>query len=389
LYFVNLLQGFPFNFGKNLIGVFIPSILTVAYFTINGYKDEFAKRLMIKSLILYLIQILPFAPTFFEVFKPTQGDDFHRYYDYANYMLKHHTLYGADELWFPSQGKHYLTQPGYRYFIAAELLLFGDLYRFVEFINIVIFLVCLFCFQKVIKKVVLEKSLQLSILILTLLLTPYAIKNVLMGLSEWLTVSLLMFACYLYISRSYTGYTFFILGLVPFFRQNIVIAVVLIALWLLLHHSKKLKLIILFLIPLLLPLYHNLYYAGEWRFLVKLHQTPLINNSYPAGLDFSVIFHNLFRLIGIEVTQEGLAFHFVALIFLPFSIGIYFLLIKKLPNIRWQIFYLLITISGIIPGLLLGKDYYPRFEFISVIVIVVSYCLLIFHLPKDLRQEGI
>src|SRR5215207_2291293 len=159
LYFVTLLKGFPFNFGKNLIGVFIPPLFTVSYFTLLGYKYAFTRGLLIKSLLLYLIQILPFAPTFFEVFKPTFGDDFHRYYEYAKYMIANRTLYGADELWFPSQGKHYLTQPGYRYFVAAELVLFRDLYRIVAFINILLFIVSLFLFQKAVKNAILEKRI--------------------------------------------------------------------------------------------------------------------------------------------------------------------------------------------------------------------------------------
>jgi hypothetical protein len=155
-------------------------------------------------------------------------------------------------------------------------------------------------------------------------------------------------------------------------------------LWLLLHRSEKLKLFLFFFIPLLLPLYHNLYYAGEWRFLVKLHQTPFVNENHPAGLDFSVMFYNVFRLIGIEVIKGEATFYFIALLFLPFSMALYFILIKKLPSVKWQMLYLLITLSGIVPGLLLGKDYYPRFEFTSVIIFLVSYCLLSYHLPKHL-----
>lgn len=107
-------------------------------------------------------------------------------------MINNRTLWGGDSLFFPEVGNHYVTQPGYRYFILAELFLFRDLYRIVSSINIGFYTIVVFYFQKVIQQIVIDRNLLISLLSLLLLFAPYAIKNLLMGLPEWLTVIMLM-----------------------------------------------------------------------------------------------------------------------------------------------------------------------------------------------------
>lgn len=64
----HLLDGYRYNFEKNFAGVFIPAFLSIFYLTIIGFRYRLNDRLLIKVLILYCLQIAPFAPLFFRYF---------------------------------------------------------------------------------------------------------------------------------------------------------------------------------------------------------------------------------------------------------------------------------------------------------------------------------
>lgn len=370
------LNGYPFNFGKNLAGAFVPPFLCVCYATYTGYRNSFTTALLVKTLLLYLLQLIPLVPLLHQVFLPTPLDDFSRYYLYAKNMVEQHTLWGGDRMYFPDAGYHYATQPGYRYFIAAELFLFKKLYRFTQFFNIALLITATFYFQKALKKTVANKQLLAGVFLLVILFTPYATKNLLMGLSEWLTALLLMTVCYLYSHKKSLVLCLFILALAPFFRQNILVGVLLLAAAIVFTHAGKAKLLLAFLLSLLLPLYHNLYYAGEWRFFVKLFATPLINETKPAGVDFWVLLNNLWRLVGCEKLNGRLYFDLLGFAFLPLSWLVYACLLLQFRLGRQRIFYAFTTVGAALPGLFLGKDYYPRFEYVSVVFFLVSFCIL-------------
>ncbi|MEP6465932.1 MAG: hypothetical protein ABJB05_06485 [Parafilimonas sp.] len=213
----HFLNGYQYNFGKNLIGAFPPPVLSLLFLTIKASKTKLNNVDLIKVLISYLIQIIPFITLFHQVFVPTPEDDFSRYYLYAKNMVDNHTLWGGDRLFFSNGGNYYITQPGYRYFIFLELKTFGDLYRAVSFVNIGFYIIATFYFQKVIQYVCINnKKLQTALLLLIFLFTPYAVKNSLMGLSEWLTVLIIMMASYFYTITKRKYIAIFLLGLVPF-----------------------------------------------------------------------------------------------------------------------------------------------------------------------------
>lgn len=161
--------------------------------------------------------------------------------------MNNKTLWGGDRLFFSGEGNYFVTQPGYRYFVAAELLLFKDLYRFVSLINIALLIIAVFYVQKLIDHIVSERGLRISLLLLVFLSVPYAIKNLLMGLPEWLTVLLLIAVSYLYLIKKKELVAIFILGMVPFFRQNLLITAILLALWILFNSKEKIKSFICFL----------------------------------------------------------------------------------------------------------------------------------------------
>ena len=383
-----LLNQFPYNSGKNLIGFYVPPVFTVAYFTYVGFRYKLSSNVLVKALLIFLLLVAPYAPLFSQVFQPTPNDDFGRYYLYAQNMYINHTLWGGDKLYFKDSGYHYVTQPGYRYLIYFELLGFRNLYRYVQLINIGVYVVTVYYFQKTIYRVVAIKKLLLCLLLLTFLISPYIIKNVLMGLPEWFTIILLMWFCYFHIASKQRGLAIFLLGLAPFFRQNLVICALLLFGWIVLTNKRRLLLSILFLLPLLLPLYHNLYYAGEWKFFVDIFKQPYLtyNDHHEIqGIKYTFIGINLLHYVGIDYVNRSFSFPLIAAFFVPFATIIYFWLIKFLPNKKFKITYLIITMSAIIPTILLGSYYYPRFESVNVVVMVVTFIILYFSKSEGLK----
>lgn len=388
-----LLNGFFYNFGKNIAGLFLPPLLCITYFTYCGYRYGFTAERLIKTIVLYCLLVLPYSPLFLQNFQPTGEDDFSRYYLYAKNMIESNTLWGGDKLFFKNAGYHYVTQPGYRYFIYLELLLFGNLYRLVQFINIGIYVLTVFFFQKMIAELINEKKLQIGLLLLTLLFSPYAIKNLLMGLPEWLTVLLLMWVCYCYIAWNKRLAAVFLLGLVPFFRQNLLIATMLLFGWMLMKNKPKGSMVILFLVPLLLPLYHNLYYAGDWRFFVDVFQLPFLNynvgSQQAKGLNYSLIISNIIHYFGFDLENGRVIFSFIAALFLPYATILFFYFIKLLSTRTYKFLFFLICMSAIGPIILFGNAYYPRFELVNVAVSLIAFLLFYAFANDKLSRQGL
>src|SRR6478736_1207285 len=70
-----LLNHYSYNSGQNLIGFFVPPVLTIAYFTYTGFRYGLSSKVLIKALLIFLLTIVPYAPLFLQVFKPTPNDD--------------------------------------------------------------------------------------------------------------------------------------------------------------------------------------------------------------------------------------------------------------------------------------------------------------------------
>jgi hypothetical protein len=369
------LNGFPYEMGKNLLGVFIPPFIAILYLAYTGSKYEPDRKLLLKTLLLYCVQIIPFIPIFFQEFQPTPANDFSRYYLYAKNMLDNNTLWGGDQLFYQNAGgMSYITQPGYRYFIFFELLVFRGLYRIVAFLNIVLFIVSVYSFVKVIHGLGMGSKLKSAMMVLLLLLTPFAVKNLLMGMPEWLTAVLLMGATYFYVVRKNEVLSVLLLGLVPFFRQNLLITTLLLFFWLLIQSKQKLKISIVFLIVLLLPVYHNLYYAGEWRFFVRLFDYPFYTvDRKISGYNINLIVNNIVHYLGIEILNGKPEISPIAIFFLPFSAILFFVMFNYLQRRVEKIYYFLTTMSAVGPAILMANAYYPRFEFMNVIVMIAAF----------------
>lgn len=209
-----------------------------------------------------------------------------------------------------------------------------------------------------------------------------------MGLPEWLTVVLLMWVGYCYLALNRREAAVFVLGLVPFFRQNLLIAVLILFVWMLAHSKRKLTMAAFFFLPLLLPLYHNLYYAGEFRFFVDVFQLPFLNytKSKVAGLNYSSIFSNVIHYFGLDIQNGKVVFSLIAALFLPYATFLFFYLVYRIPTAKYKLLFLFVSISAIAPIILLGTDYYPRFELVNVVVALISFVLLYTYLNPTVED---
>lgn len=381
-----LLNGFPYEIGKNLIGVFITTCIAIIYMTYAGYKFQSDRKILLKTTVLFLIQIIPFIPLFFQVFQPTRASDFSRYYLYARNMFENNTLWGGDGLFWKHIGMTYVTQPGYRYVLYLELLVFRDLYRIIAFVNVYLLIVGIYSFQRTILQLSITEKLKKVVLLLVVLFTPFAIKNSLMGMPEWITALLLMGFCYFYIVRKNQLLAVGLLALVPFFRQNILLATLLLFVWVLLHSKMKLKLSALFLLVLFLPLYHNLYYAGQWKFLVDIFEYPFYTYNAQrkvSGYNIDLLINNIIHYFGVDIHKGKLSVSFIAILFLPLAVLLFFIFFRFLPRFLDKIFYFLITMSAVGPVILVGNGYYPRFEFVNVVIMLTGFVIIYFTVSKS------
>lgn len=200
-----------------------------------------------------------------------------------------------------------------------------------------------------------------------------------MGLPEWLTIIILIWVCYLYLVPKHRAFSVFLLGLVPFFRQNLLITVLILFGWVLAKNRQKVPMIILFALPLLLPVYHNLYYANEWRFFVDVFQVPFLqydNQQKASGLNIPLLFSNVIHYLGLDYENGQFLFSPIAFIFLPLSTVMFFLFVKAMPTLFYKLFFVMITMSAVLPIILFGYAYFPRFEVVNVVVMLTTFLLL-------------
>lgn len=372
------LAALPYQFGKETIGLFIPPFFTAVFLYIAGSREQFSGTILFLSLLLYIIQLLPFGSLLFEIIQPNPKEDFERYVQYAQNMIQNNTLWGGDQIRYPHLSKAYITQPGYRYFVALELLVFQELYRFVSVFNIGLFLVAVFYLFKFIDQQSVPKHLRQLISLLVLLTIPYATKNILMGLTEWLVIVLLITCLYLHYTKSKWLPAVIILAFIPFIRQNLLPPVFVMLFLFFFSRKENLKAYLLFTFILLLPVYHNLYYAGEFRFFTSIFKWPFMKYapSSAAAFDFFKPFNNLLHYAGFDISKK-IDFMEESVLFLLLFTGLYFFLGRFLLSGKLRLLYFAITgITVLLPSVLLATDFYPRFEFVNTYFVLAIFIIL-------------
>lgn len=393
-FFRTSLKNLPYQFGIDSIGLFIPPFLTGIYMFFSGFRNGFTNAVLVKAIILFAIQLMPLSDLLFRVVLPNPGEDFARNLAYARNMIANNTLWGGDKIAYPDEGYAFITQPGYRYFIALEMLLFKNLYRIVSVVNILFFIIALFFSLKSLSSSLTNSRFRLLLLFFLVFTIPYATKNILMGLSEWLMVSILMLSVYFFKVRNSTFIAIVLLALVPFIRQNTLPSVVILGFWIIYNSKNRLLAGFLFFIFLMLPFYHNLFYAGEWRFFVSIYHWPFLSYESPSkyiessGINYSHITSNLLHYFGIHIRGNGhVDFLEEAFAFLFPFIFIYFFIQKKYFSGYLRILFLMITLGVIIPTIFFATDFYPRFEFVCVYFAVAAFLFLYQQKKTDFREK--
>jgi hypothetical protein len=140
----------------------------------------------------------------------------------------------------------------------------------------------------------------------------------------------------------------------------------------------KWKAYLLFALILLLPVYHNLYYAGEFRFFTSIFKWPFVkyDDGAASGFYFFKIINNLLHYAGLDISKKP-DFLEESFLFLLFFTGLYFYLGRFLKNNKLRFFYFAVTsFTVMLPSLLLATDFYPRFEFVNVYFVLALFIIL-------------
>ena len=366
-------------FGPFTIGLFIPLIAAIFFLLASAVKPaQLNRSILLLTLLVFIISALPFLSVLNNAIVYADIDDGYRYSRSAHYMVEHKTLWGADGIVLKNESiRHYVFNPGYRYFLALELFIFGTETRGFQLFNLLlwVFIMCFFVRQLMISfREGFEKYLTLLFIAGTAL---YAPKNILMNLSEWLCVIWFILFYLSYINNKLMLAVIF-LGLVVFTRQNLLFASFLLLFFTL--KGKNIKQVsghlLIYIFLLSLPLLHNLYYAGKWQWLpnygtvVKNIFIPDSTGNMIYDILISCYRTSLHYILGVDPIFHNTRQNIFGIVFIPTGVALLVLLYRKMPaTVRWSFVLQAVFVIG--PSLVLNWAYFPRFEFINL------YCLLI------------
>ena len=374
-------EGYQFSNGKELLAFYIPLPVSMIFIIFSAWKQTLSRKTILYALLLFLLLIIPFYSILLDTYEHHLRDDGFRYRIMANNIAQNKTLWGSDDLVHHTNRKVYLFQPGYRYWLAIWIGIFGEEKRLFQFFNMLLYfssiVVLLFCIQTKLKKGFIEKG----VLLFFVLSSPFVVKNILMGLTEWSTITVFIFFCCAYLKNKKI-LAVCLLALIPFIRQNLLITSLLIFFWLLTQWPNWWKYAVCFLLLLLLPVYHNLYYAGEWKFLATYYnQGDYLVLEPGSSLFLKIIKTFLYKFLsylGISWATKNLWANAISVLCIPFGTYLYFRCIQQLKGKNRQLF-LAVTLSAILPTLILGGNaYYPRFEWTNLMIAFLFYGLLFY-----------
>ena len=363
-------------YGIHSICMIIPFILSILYVLMAIFIGEFNINKVIHSIGLFLVLCIPFYPYFSHAITHVNGDDAYRYSIYANSILKNNTLWGSGgilgDLYERYKGSlHYIDQPGYRYWLALTIKIFNGETRLMQIFNLGFYLSSTLQLLCVLQKKISEDNLRIIAIFISLS-SPYAAKNILMGLPEWFSISLFFMFISLFLTNKYL-LSIIVLSLIPFVRQNLFPVSGLLAICVSLY-SRRLLLFIVYLLIALLPLYHNVYYAGEFKLLVDnrgnyLNYLPDFN----VGILFKYFLACLYRVaeyFGYDPRSDlsELAF---AWCFVPLGTWFVFSKYKSLPK-EYKFISFIFIFSVILPTFIFGYSFYPRFIYVNQTIMLVT-----------------
>lgn len=334
-----------------------------------------------KTIALFAVLSIPLLPILRQTYELNPRDDSGRYIRYAQYMIANKTLWGADPTMMTHiDHKSYASQPGYRYWDVCLLLAFGEPIRVMQFVNgFILLLVYLLLINVYINKFSAHPKELMVVMLLLLLSFPAGMKNALQNLSEWMTVAFFMLSFVSYVNKRYLLFAV-LLALTVFLRQNLLLASSFFVAFLFLFDSISLKrkslMLTVYVLVLLLPVYHNLYFDGALRFFVDIWDPNayLIEGSKMelSNIDFNHLWINFKRNLGLmAVGSQDLALS----LFIP-GFVVYLIWHFFTRKSFYKLALLLFVFLHFFPLILFSTDiYYPRFQYVAFISV-----LLMFHL---------
>ena len=362
--------------GPHTFCIFIPFVFYSLFLI-------FERKLNVFKFLIYLVFTLsPLYKYFFNEIFHLEGDDSTFYTLSAEYMINNQTLrsnYSEEAL--------IDLQPGIAYLLALEMLLFGAQNRLMQIFNISVFFISIYYLLYQIKE---RNNFNKTLFILILLLIPYSIKNILYTYSEWFVVFLFILSLISF-NRQNLILPIILIALIPFVRQNLILVCILIFITFLIIRkdsigpAKFFFCIFFFIGILMLPLYHNVYYAGELVFFAK--QKPYNIDTAKSLLDLInpyFIFNNFNDYLNLLFLQIERIFLFdgrkltniIISLFVPVFFVINILNIVIIKSSIYKILYFLIFISAFAPTILLGSLAPPRFEFVNLFFIYFYFILI-------------
>tara|TARA_B100001093_G_scaffold520372_1_gene615167 strand:+ start:1044 stop:2333 length:1290 start_codon:yes stop_codon:yes gene_type:complete len=389
-YNLNLFNNLPsFSFSRKSIGIVIIFVLINFVILISYFYEE--KINLYKVFFLWFLFLLPFLRfALYEIVVDDQSDP-SRYYTYANQIIEYKT-FNANPL---NEDGFIIDQPLYRYYLIPFIALFGKLNYFFLFFNLSIYLYSTIRFIEYLKNNDKYKISNNLIVIYLFISSVYVAKNILSVQLEWLCLVLSFMIFLSYINKK-ALILFLLLGLLALQRQNFILVSLLISFFYIFeNYNKSRKLILIslfiFIIILLLPLFHNYYYAVQ-EFKVRYFSLsigllfmqnpgseietfssreytgflPLLSAIKIHLMDSYPVFKiRILEFIGIEI-REGYTLYQKIFGILVCPMGLIIILnFFRIINIHEKIFLLLLIIVNIFPLFILGDGNWPRFQYLS------------------------
>lgn len=368
-----------FALGKHKLAFFIPPFSAMLFLTLHETTGTRLARPLYPILFMVVLMV-PLVTLWNQGLIYRLGDDPYDYSRHAHYMVSNRT-------WEGELARHpFSNQILIRYVFAAEFVMLGGEKVAVQIINLMIFFTALMCLYFKYRAALPERD-RIILMVGLLLLTPYATKNVLYGLTEWLGLSL-MFAYFMLRddrTRSYLAYVS--LGLAVIARLNLLPLVLLLSGYDLLRKRATPSKLAAMIAALSFPLVHNVYFYGAWSYLPEGRGWPVPD---PAGMvrDFPALANFLVRrallYTGYPFTtydQNGLIIDqsngdwlstAMGMLFLPYFVCCIFYFFHSLKGAQ-RPWYVAAAAAMVGPTLILGNGSYPRFQFVNVTILFALY----------------
>ncbi|HUR10535.1 MAG TPA: hypothetical protein VM012_04165 [Flavitalea sp.] len=372
-----LMHGFNYSNGKELLSFYVPMPLTLLFYvTCENLKLSERMRIGL-TLLLFLILILPFSSVLLSGYDFYSRDDGYRYRIMANNIANHSTLWGSDDLVYGTHRRVYLVQPGYRYYVAAWIKLFGKENRLFQIFNMLVYLVSVLSILSRIRKYEINALFKKYFPVFIVLSAPFVTKLIMIGLMEWLVITFFIWFVLFYTSRRWIP-AIILLALLVFLRQNLLVFSLFVAAFCFLYRPKWGAYLVIYLLVLCLPIFHNLYFAGEWKFFSTYLNNEFFVLEFGGGFLESAIKTFLYHIVlygGVDWLSDNFFANLISFPCIALGTYLYVYIARGLAGNK-RIFYLVITLSAILPTLLLGgKAYYPRFEWVNLFLAFLTFVL--------------